>query len=474
MNQVGALRIAPLPAETTWSLLGRVAARYGMSATDLRTAWEWRNYPPRSPGTGGVRPDAEVLLDPAGQELLANMCRTDPATLQRALPTWTGEPALFTTPVTDGRPQGRWQSGAAAHGPVAYACRLCTARRTGQRVVAMRYREGWQRVCRHHQRWTLGAGEGHGLEHLDLRGCPDIVAAQRRWPVVVRRAAAAQAAPGAVFAVARAVVCQWWDLAMEWKNERIWPARLHQLAGGDAGPQFWWWRAVTREAAIFPEVVALAEALLDPDVAEMVWQDSGADNIRPFPPDGQFGRELGRRLDRPWLGAVGAVPDSSALNAWWGALVRQRRGMGQPGDWGQDPWWIKRDDQPVTVAAQLRTLTQRAEGTITWRASIPRPERSWINDQVREVTELLATLDPHDTAPLATATQDLINTLNRTIATLDQAVTGIASSAHTAGIPLDHLATWTHIPAQVLQQDIEDHQADIEDRYGYRRGPAPA
>ncbi|WP_052070529.1 hypothetical protein [Streptacidiphilus albus] len=66
MNQVGALRIAPLPSETTWSLLGRVAARYGMSATDLRTAWEWRNNPPRSPGTGGVRPDAEVLLDPAG------------------------------------------------------------------------------------------------------------------------------------------------------------------------------------------------------------------------------------------------------------------------------------------------------------------------------------------------------------------------------------------------------------------------
>jgi ATP/maltotriose-dependent transcriptional regulator MalT len=118
MNQVGPLRIAPLPAETTWSLLGRVAARYGMSATDLRTAWEWRNHPPRSPGTGGMRPDAEVLLDPAGQNLLTAMCRTHPSTLQRALPTWTNNPALFTTPVTDERPRGRWQSGAAAHGPV--------------------------------------------------------------------------------------------------------------------------------------------------------------------------------------------------------------------------------------------------------------------------------------------------------------------------------------------------------------------
>jgi len=373
---------------------------------------------------------------------------------------------MFTTPVTDGRPQGRWQLGAAAHGPVAYACRLCTARRTGQQVVAMRYRQGWQRVCRRHRRWTLGAGEGHDLEHLDLSGCPDIVAAQRRWPVVVRRAAAAEVAPGAVFAVARAVVCQWWDLAMEWRDERIWPARLHRLVGGDAGPQFWWWRAVAREAAIFPEVMALAEALLDPAVAEMVWQDSGAENIQPFPPDGQFGQELGRRLARPWLGAAGAVPDSSALNAWWGALARQRRGTGQPGDWGTDPWWIKRDDQPVTVTAQLRNLTQRTDGTITWRASIPRPERGWIRDRVREATELLATLDVHDTAPLATATHDLINTLNQTIATLDQAVTAAASAAQNAGVPLDQLAEWARIPAQELRQDIDDHRDGLDEQYG--------
>jgi hypothetical protein len=474
MNQIGALRIAPLPAETTWSLLGRVAARYGMSATDLRTSWQWRNHPPRSPGTGGVRPDAEVLLDPAGQHLLAAMCRADPGALQRALPTWTGDPALSTAPVTDGRPQGRWQSGAAAHGPVAYACRLCTARRTGQQVVAMRYRDGWERVCRRHWRWTLGAGEGHDLEHLDLSGCPEIVAAQRRWPVVVRRAVAARVAPGAVFAVAQAVVCQWWELALEWTDERIWPARLHQLAGGDASDRFWWWRAVTREAATFPETVALAEALADPAVADTVWRDSGAEQVRPFPPDGEFARELGRRLDRPWLATASAVPDSSVLNRWWGTIVRRRREIGQPGDWGQDPWWIPREDQPASVAAQLRTLAQRAEGTITWRASIPRPERSWINDRVREATELLASLDLHSTEPLATATHELIDTINRTITTLDQAVTAIACSAHTAGIPLDHLADWTRIPTDDLRQDIEDHQADIEDQYGYRHRTGPA
>jgi len=301
---------------------------------------------------------------------------------------------------------------------------------------AMTPTERWQRTCQRHQRWTLGAGEGHHLEHLDLRACPDILAAQRRWPALARQAATAEVAPGAVFAVARAVVCQWWDLALEWPDEHTWPARLHTLAGGDASENFWWWRAVTRDAAVFPETIALAQALVDPAVAEMVWQDSGAQQIKPFPPDGRLAQELGRRLDRPWLGNAGAIPDSSALNAWWGALVRRRRDTAQPGDWGHDPWWIKREDQPATVPALLRTLNQHADGTITWRASIPRPERSWINDRIREATELLATLDPHNTAPLPTATKDLIDTLNQTITTLDQAITATASAAHTAGIPL--------------------------------------
>ena len=236
--------------------------------------------------------------------------------------------------------------------------------------------------------------------------------------------------PGAVFAVARAVVCQWWDLALEWNDERIWPQRLHALAGGDASDNLWWWRAVTREATTFPETVALAGALIDPAVADKVWHDSGGPGtFRISPRDGQFEQELARRLGRPWLARVGATTDSTALTALRGAVVRQRHGIGQPGDWGQDPWWIPRDHQPTSTTALLRTLTQRTDGTITWRATIPRPERRWINDQVRQATELLAALDPHDTAPLSTTAQQLINSLNQAIATLDQAVTGIASSA---------------------------------------------
>ncbi|MET9618136.1 hypothetical protein [Kitasatospora indigofera] len=307
-----------------------MAARYAVDVGDLRPLWVWMNQAPRSPGTTGIRTDAEILLNRAGQDVLARLCRVDQRSLERALPTWAQGPQAFREPAEDALlALARWQLGSAAHGPVAYGCRPCTARRTGQAQAVMRYRTGWQRVCGPHQRWALEACDGHGLEHLDLHRCPEIAAAQRRWPAVVRRAQRSGVEEGAVFAVARAVVCQWWDLALGWEQERIWPARLHRLAAGDAGPEFWWWRAVAREAATFPEVVAVAGALVDPVVAQLVWTDSGGERIRPFPPDGALCQKLSRRLARPWLGEVGAVPDSSALTAWWGALVRQRRGAGQ-------------------------------------------------------------------------------------------------------------------------------------------------
>ncbi|NUL04180.1 hypothetical protein HRW07_13250 [Streptomyces lunaelactis] len=44
----------------------------------------------------------------------------------------------------------------------------------------------------------------------------------------------------------------------------IWPRRLHQIAGGNAGSDLERWRIVGRDAVVFPELVAVADALLDP------------------------------------------------------------------------------------------------------------------------------------------------------------------------------------------------------------------
>ena len=96
-----------------------------------------------------------------------------------------------------------------------------------------------------------------------------------------------------MFALAHAVVAQWWEQALHWEREKVWPRRLHQVAGGDAGGELEWWRIVGRDAVIFPEVVAVADALLDPAMARLVWVDSGAGRPRVLPVDGLFCRRLG-------------------------------------------------------------------------------------------------------------------------------------------------------------------------------------
>ncbi|MFH9016482.1 hypothetical protein ACH4C6_34685 [Streptomyces sp. NPDC017943] len=127
---------------------------------------------------------------------------------------------------------------------------------------------------------------------------PEVAAAQRQWAGVARRAVRAEVEPERVFALAHAVVARWWEQALHWERETIWPWRLHQVAGGNAGTELNQWRIVGRDAVVLPEVVAVADALLDPVMAELVWRDSGAGRPRPLPADGSFCRRLGKRVGR--------------------------------------------------------------------------------------------------------------------------------------------------------------------------------
>ncbi|MFJ5534950.1 DNA-binding protein [Streptomyces sp. NPDC093261] len=319
----GLLRTAPLQGETTSSLICRLALRYGMEAKGLRACLKWRNYPPGHEG-GGARADAEVLLNTAGRQLLAGMCGVEEDVLARALPSWAAEDAKLRAEA--GEPVGLWRIA----GPVGFGCRLCTARRTGAAVRVVRYAPRWERVCVRHGRWLLDADANQPLEHLDLRGLPEVVEAQRRWAGVARRAVRAGAEPERVFALARAVVAWWWEQAYGRERETVWPQRLHQVAGGDAGGDLERWRIVGREAVVFPEVVAVAEALLDPAMAELVWVDSGAGRPRALPVDGMFCRRLGERVGRPWLGPLAAADHGGPLLAWMGSVIRLRRGAGGP------------------------------------------------------------------------------------------------------------------------------------------------
>ncbi|WP_330455444.1 hypothetical protein OIB37_36025 [Streptomyces sp. NBC_00820] len=260
------------------------------------------------------------MLNPVGRQLLARLGGV-------------GEAAWPNTAA------GRWKvASAGEYGPVAYGCRLCTAARTGHDTVVVRYVAPWQRVCARHQRWMQTCGDGHRHRNLDLRASPEVAAAQRDWPKVARTAAAAGADPGRVFALTHAVVCAWWEQALGWERERIWPARLHAVAGGDAGPRFWWWRVVTRDAVTFPETVTLAAVLLDPGVQERIWDDHGRGGpVRPFRPDGAFFRKLAVLLERPWLAKCEQAAErglvlegplhAGPLLDCMGAFTRIRRGQ---------------------------------------------------------------------------------------------------------------------------------------------------
>lgn len=71
---VGVFRVAPLSGETTWSFVSRVAGCYGLDADALAGRWRWVNHRPRH-GSGARRADAETVLDTAGRQTSAQVCR---------------------------------------------------------------------------------------------------------------------------------------------------------------------------------------------------------------------------------------------------------------------------------------------------------------------------------------------------------------------------------------------------------------
>ncbi|WP_432246630.1 DNA-binding protein [Streptomyces sanyensis] len=448
----GFLRTAPLQEETTSSLICRIAGRYGMEEKVLRACWKWRNYPPGHEG-GGARADAEVLLNEAGRQLLAGMSGVEEDVLARALPSWGKGDARLRA--EDDDPVGLWRTGGAVAGPVAFGCRLCTARRSGAAMRVVRYAPRWERVCGRHGRWLLDADANQPLEHLGLRGLPEVVAAQRRWAGVARRAVRAGAGPERVFALARAVVARWWEQAYGWERETIWPRRLHQVAGGDAGGDLERWRIVGRDAVVFPEVVAVADALLDPGMAELVWADSGAGRPRALPADGLFCRKLGERLGRGWLGPLAATDHGGPLIAWMGSVIRLRRGAGGPPGYDNDPWWLRQEHQAATMAGQLRVLgkEKKAPGSGTmWRAAVPAEQRRLITSAIDCAEEELLQLRGVQTGATADVARRLLRGLGHSAGLIEAAWKRTAVAAVNGGVPLEEVAQWVDMPVEMLRE----------------------
>ncbi|WP_455754525.1 DNA-binding protein [Streptomyces tendae] len=423
-----------------------------MEAKALRSYWQWRNYPPGHDG-GGARADAEVLLNTPGRQLLASLCGVEEDVLARALPSWGQEDSKLSSG-KDGVPAAAWRTGGSVVGPVAFGCRLCAARRTGTVLRVVRYVPRWERVCVRHRRWLLDADADQPLEYLDVRDLPEVVTAQRRWAGVARRAVRAGTEPERVFALAQAVVVRWWEQALQWERETIWPRRLHQVADGDAGGDLDRWRIVGRDAVVFPEVVAVADALLDPAMAQLAWRASGGTRPRVRGGDDPFCHRLGERVDRDWLGPLIAADYGGPLSGWRGAIVRARRGGGPPG-WRDDPWHLKREQQPATMAGQLRVLaaeTQAGGSGTRWRATVSAEHRFHITQLLDEAREELTQLRGAQSGTTAEVARTLLEHLSQGAELIDRAVLHTAAAAVAAGVALEEVAQWSRLPAEELSQ----------------------
>lgn len=284
---------------------------------------------------------------------------------------------------------------------------------------------------------AAGRRRDHPLEYLDLRGCPQVVAAQQRWAGVARRAHRAGVEPGQVFGLASAVVCRWWEESVHWEQEQIWPARLHQVAGARAGTDpaqgLGWWRAMARDALVFPEVVTIASALLEPAMAQLVWRDSAGARSRPLPADGAFCRELGVQVHRPWLGPLVAVDHGGPLLSWMGTVIRHRRsvGSGTAAD-AEDPWWVRAEHQPPTTAAQLRVLGKdrsTARPVATWHSAVSSQRRHLISGLVASAEEQLGQLRGAQRGTTSEAAQRLLRQLSHTAGLVDRALWESATAA---------------------------------------------
>lgn len=326
-------------------------------------------------------------------------------------------------------------------------------------------------MCARHRRWLLDADANQRLEYLDVGGLPEVVAAQRRWVKVARRAVQAGAEPGKVFAVAHAVVARWWEQALQWERETIWPRRLHQVAGGNAGADLDRWRIGGRDAVVFPEVVAVADALLDPAMAELVWIDSGAGRrTRLLSADGVFCRRLGERVDRPWLSPLAAVDYDAALIAWMGSIIRIRHGIGEPPPGrGHDPWWVRQEHQPATMAGQLRVLAKekRSPGSGTmWRSMVSAERRGVITSLIRDAEDQLTQLRGVQTGPTVDVARQLLSQLSDTAGLIHQALLETAEGAMAGAVRLEDLAQWVRMPVADLAEALTAYRSESSAGYG--------
>lgn len=159
-------------------------------------------------------------------------------------------------------------------------------------------------------------------------------------------------------------------------------------------------------------------------------------------------------MDRDWLGPLAAADYGGPLSGWRSAIVRARRGSGPPG-WRDDPWHLKREQQPATMAGQLRVMAAEAQtgGSGTrWRATVSAEHRFHITQLLDEARQELAQLRGVQSGTTAEVARTLLERLSQGAELIDRAVLHTAAAAVAAGVALEEAARWARLPAEELSQ----------------------
>ncbi|MCX4993757.1 Helicase associated domain protein [Streptomyces sp. NBC_00568] len=117
------------------------------------------------------------------------------------------------------------------------------------------------------------------------------------------------------------------------------------------------WRLLARDVVVFPEVVAVAAALVDARLVGQVGRQMKG-LLRDRAGVEPFAKVLGERLDRPWLATVETAGAPGPLARWVAVTAReQRKPDGAPALRGfKGKWSVRAPHQPVEVGAGLLEL----------------------------------------------------------------------------------------------------------------------
>ncbi|MFD5065886.1 DNA-binding protein, partial [Streptomyces sp. NPDC058394] len=146
-----------------------------------------------------------------------------------------------------------------------------------------------------------------------------------------------------------------------------------------------------------------------------------------------------------------------------GSVVRRRRTAGGPPGYTDDPWWVRQEHQPATMAGQLRVLgkEKRAPGSGTmWRTVVPPEERARIGSLIDSAEEQLAQLRGVQSGPTAEVAQQQLRSLGHSAGLIEAAWKRTAVAAVNGGVPLEEVARWVNMPVETLRSMLTAGKQD--------------